>query len=92
MTEPGAGSDVRSTTTMARRAGGDWVINGTQHFISHADTAGFVVLFAVTGTGKRQRCALSAADSERLATMLTVRLSRADCPVPAWLSLVAPAS
>jgi acyl-CoA dehydrogenase len=52
MTEPGAGSDVRSMTTRARRAGSDWVINGTKHFISHADTADFVVLFAVTGTGQ----------------------------------------
>ncbi|HUZ56554.1 MAG TPA: acyl-CoA dehydrogenase family protein [Streptosporangiaceae bacterium] len=52
MTEPGAGSDVRSMTTTARRAGRDWVINGTKHFISHADVADFVVLFAVTGTGQ----------------------------------------
>jgi acyl-CoA dehydrogenase len=51
MTEPGAGSDVRAMTTTARRADGDWVINGTKHFISHADMADFVVLFAVTGTG-----------------------------------------
>src|SRR5215472_11532274 len=49
MTEPGAGSDLRSMTTKARRDGGDWVINGTKHFISHADMADFVVLFAVTG-------------------------------------------
>src|SRR5690348_17539993 len=47
MTEPGAGSDVRSMTTRARRDGTDWVIDGTKHFISHADTADFVVLFAV---------------------------------------------
>ena len=50
MTEPGAGSDVRSMTTRARHDGGDWVINGTKHFISYADMADFVVLFAVTGT------------------------------------------
>jgi acyl-CoA dehydrogenase len=50
MTEPGAGSDVRSMTTRARRDGGDWVINGLKHFISHADAADFVVLFAGTGT------------------------------------------
>jgi acyl-CoA dehydrogenase len=49
MTEPGAGSDVRSMTTRARRDGDDWVINGLKHFISHADMADFVVLFAVTG-------------------------------------------
>ncbi|NGO09592.1 acyl-CoA dehydrogenase [Streptomyces sp. HC44] len=50
MTEPGAGSDVRSMRTRAERKGGDYVINGTKHFISHADTADFVILFAVTGT------------------------------------------
>src|SRR5215471_12078623 len=63
MTEPGAGSDVRSMKTRARRAGGDWVIDGTKHFISYADVADFVVLFAVTGTeqGPRgERSAISA--------------------------------
>jgi acyl-CoA dehydrogenase len=55
MTEPGAGSDIRSMTTTARRADGDWVINGIKHFISHADMADFVVLFAVTGTGQAGR-------------------------------------
>ena len=63
MTEPGAGSDVRSMTTRARRDGGDWVIDGLKHFISHADAADFVVLFAVTGTeqGRRgERSAISA--------------------------------
>jgi acyl-CoA dehydrogenase len=63
MTEPGAGSDVRSMTTRARRDGGDWVINGLKHFISHADMADFVVLFAVTGIeqGPRgERSAISA--------------------------------
>jgi acyl-CoA dehydrogenase len=49
MTEPGAGSDVRSMTTRAVLDGGDYVIDGTKHFISHADKSDFVVLFAVTG-------------------------------------------
>ena len=49
MTEPGAGSDVRSMTTRAVRDGDDYVIDGTKHFISHADKSDFVVLFAVTG-------------------------------------------
>ena len=49
MTEPGAGSDVRSMTTRAVRDGGDYVINGTKHFISHADVADFIILFAATG-------------------------------------------
>jgi acyl-CoA dehydrogenase len=63
MTEPGAGSDVRSMTTRARRDGGDWVIDGLKHFISHADAADFVVLFAVTGTEQGphgERSAISA--------------------------------
>lgn len=49
MTEPGAGSDVRGMTCQARFDGGDWIVNGTKHFISHADIADFVILFAATG-------------------------------------------
>jgi acyl-CoA dehydrogenase len=49
MTEPAAGSDVRSMMTSAKRDGTDYVINGTKHFISHADVADFVILFVVTG-------------------------------------------
>ena len=49
MTEPGAGSDVRSMTTRAVPDGADYVINGTKHFISHADVADFIILFAATG-------------------------------------------
>ena len=55
MTEPGAGSDVRSMTTHAERDGDDWVINGGKHFISHADAADFVVLFAATGVEETAR-------------------------------------
>jgi acyl-CoA dehydrogenase len=55
MTEPGAGSDVRSMRTRAERVDGDWVINGTKHFISHADTADYVILFAATGTERTAR-------------------------------------
>jgi alkylation response protein AidB-like acyl-CoA dehydrogenase len=49
MTEPGTGSDVRGMKTFARADGSDFVINGTKHFISHADEAHFVILFAATG-------------------------------------------
>jgi acyl-CoA dehydrogenase len=55
MTEPGAGSDVRSMTTRAVRDGDDYLITGTKHFISHADVADFVVLFAVTGAEQTTR-------------------------------------
>jgi acyl-CoA dehydrogenase len=49
MSEPDVGSDLRSMKTRARADGDDFIINGTKHFISHADEAGFVVLFASTG-------------------------------------------
>jgi acyl-CoA dehydrogenase len=49
MTEPGAGSDVRGMKTSAVEKGGDFIINGTKHFISHADHADYVILFAASG-------------------------------------------
>jgi len=49
MTEPGAGSDLRGMKTSAVLKGGDFVINGTKHFISHADHADYVILFAASG-------------------------------------------
>ncbi|SEF87564.1 acyl-CoA dehydrogenase family protein [Jhaorihella thermophila] len=49
MTEPGAGSDLRGMQATAKRDGGDWVLNGTKHFISHADIAGFAIVFMATG-------------------------------------------
>ncbi|MFL5258223.1 MAG: acyl-CoA dehydrogenase family protein [Hyphomicrobiales bacterium] len=55
MTEPGTGSDVRGMKTFARADGNDFVINGTKHFISHADEASFVILFAATGEEETPR-------------------------------------
>ncbi|WP_314173988.1 acyl-CoA dehydrogenase family protein [Streptomyces winkii] len=75
MTEPGAGSDVRSMRTRAVRdtdgsgsggpSGGErgssgtgeagYVLNGTKHFISHADMADFAIVFAATGTEETPR-------------------------------------
>src|SRR6056297_4002905 len=55
MTEPAAGSDVRSMRCAARRDGGDWVLNGTKHFISGADHADFVIVFVATGEDMTDR-------------------------------------
>ena len=55
ISEPGAGSDMRSMKTSAVQQGADFVINGTKHFISHADHADFVILFAVTGEEQTAR-------------------------------------
>jgi acyl-CoA dehydrogenase len=49
MTEPAAGSDVRGMKMTAVEKGGDFVLNGTKHFISHADHADYVILFAASG-------------------------------------------
>src|SRR6202521_597322 len=53
MSEPDAGSDVRSMKCAARREGDDWMINGTKHFISHADVADFIIVFVATGEDVR---------------------------------------
>ncbi len=61
MTEPGAGSDLRGMTASARQEdGGDWLLNGTKHFISHADLADFAICFMASGEedtpkGKKKR-------------------------------------
>ncbi|MCR5856156.1 acyl-CoA dehydrogenase family protein [Mesorhizobium sp. J428] len=60
MTEPGAGSDLRGMKATARQDGDDWVLNGTKHFISHADIAGFAIVFMASGEedsprGKRKK-------------------------------------
>ncbi|MDR0810169.1 MAG: acyl-CoA dehydrogenase family protein [Gemmobacter sp.] len=55
MTEPGAGSDLRGMTASAKRERGDWVLNGTKHFISHADIADFSIVFMATGEEETPR-------------------------------------
>ncbi len=49
MTEPGAGSDLRGMKASAKLDGSDWVLNGTKHFISHADIADFAIVFMASG-------------------------------------------
>ncbi|EXL09274.1 acyl-CoA dehydrogenase family protein [Aquamicrobium defluvii] len=60
MTEPGAGSDLRGMKASAVQDGDDWVLNGTKHFISHADIADFAICFMASGEedgprGKRRK-------------------------------------
>ncbi|TIW58667.1 MAG: acyl-CoA dehydrogenase, partial [Mesorhizobium sp.] len=60
MTEPGAGSDLRGMKATAVQDGDDWVLNGTKHFISHADIADFAICFMASGEedsprGKRKK-------------------------------------
>jgi acyl-CoA dehydrogenase len=46
MTEPEAGSDVRGMKCTAVKSGGDWVVNGTKHFI---------IVFIATGVDETPR-------------------------------------
>jgi len=55
MSEPGAGSDIRGMSCRAERQGDHYLINGTKHFISHADLADYTILFAATGEEQTAR-------------------------------------
>ena len=52
LTEPGAGSDAGGTRTMAVRADGGWVINGSKTFTTNGHSAGVCVAMAVTEKDK----------------------------------------
>ena len=55
MTEPNAGSDIRSMQCRAELDGDHFIINGSKHFISHADIADYVILFAASGVEDTQK-------------------------------------
>ena len=55
ITEPEAGSDAASISTTARLEAGEWVLNGTKHFISDGDIADYVIVMALTDKEKRAR-------------------------------------
>ena len=46
VTEPQAGSDVKSLRTTAKRDGDDWILNGTKTFISNGGIADVTVVVA----------------------------------------------
>jgi glutaryl-CoA dehydrogenase (non-decarboxylating) len=49
LTEPGAGSDVASMKTTARKdSGGGWILNGSKSWISYASVADNALVFAKT--------------------------------------------
>lgn len=48
LTEPGAGSDVRSITTRADRTASGWKLTGRKTFITNATIANFMIVVAVT--------------------------------------------
>lgn len=48
ISEPGGGSDVRAMSTIAKRDGGDFVLNGEKMWITAGHEADYVVVFAKT--------------------------------------------
>lgn len=54
LTEPGAGSDSQALSTRADLEDGEWILNGTKAFITHAGTpmSGFSIVAAVTDDSK----------------------------------------
>ncbi len=53
MSEAGAGSDVVGMKLRAERSGDRWVLNGTKFWITNADHADTLVVYAKTGEGSR---------------------------------------
>lgn len=49
ITEPEAGSNTRRITMRARRDGGDWLLSGMKHYVSHVDNADAMLVVARTG-------------------------------------------
>ncbi len=63
ITEPDAGSDVVSVTTLARKDNGEYVINGNKIFITNCTVADFLVVLCVTNPDHPKK-------HERLSTIL----------------------
>lgn len=60
LTEPGSGSDAKSLRTIARRDGGDYVINGSKRFISNAPFAKVFTVMARTNADDGSDAGVSA--------------------------------
>jgi acyl-CoA dehydrogenase len=55
VTEPGAGSDVASIQTTARRHGDDYVLNGSKIWITNGGVADWYFVLAYTDSSKKHR-------------------------------------
>jgi len=96
LTEAGAGSDAASIRTQARRAGGDYLLNGNKVFTTNGSRADLAIVYAVTDPAQGKR-GISAFLVERntpgfvvgkiedklgLRSSETAALSFEDCRVP----------
>ena len=55
LTEPHAGSDPVSQTTLAERDGNDYILNGTKRFITSGKNAGLVIVTAKTDPSQKHQ-------------------------------------
>ncbi|OGP82965.1 MAG: hypothetical protein A2Y95_10010 [Deltaproteobacteria bacterium RBG_13_65_10] len=55
LSEPGAGSDATNISTTAVKKGDKWILNGRKHYITHAPSADFAIVFALTDKAKGAR-------------------------------------
>ncbi|NUS01503.1 MAG: acyl-CoA dehydrogenase [Nonomuraea sp.] len=55
LTEPGGGSDLQAMTTVARRDGGEYVVNGAKTWITNARRAGLIALLCKTDPAAEPR-------------------------------------
>jgi glutaryl-CoA dehydrogenase len=92
LTEPDFGSNPAGLRTHARRAGSDWILNGTKMWITNGSIADLAIIWAQTGDGLRgfivptDAPGFSASNIERklsLRASVTSELVLADCRVPA---------
>lgn len=65
LTEPGAGSDAKALATRAVRGDGGWVLNGRKCFITHANVADVVVIFAKVKDGGEDRITAFLVETDR---------------------------
>ncbi len=65
LTEPSAGSDAASISTLAVLEGDHWIINGTKQFITNGDCADFFTTIVVTDEKKRAQGGFTAFIIER---------------------------
>lgn len=60
LSEPGAGSDATNLSTRADKRGGNWILNGTKHFITNAPVADVFTVFALTDKEKGAKGGITA--------------------------------
>ncbi|MDQ5814778.1 MAG: acyl-CoA dehydrogenase family protein [Actinomycetota bacterium] len=65
LTEPDAGSDAQNIKTTATKDGGDWILNGTKHFITNGKHADFALVFAANDREKKAQGGITAFIVER---------------------------